>query len=273
MAWRPGQARIARALEDPYTGVPSHLKVPLWAWVQDGFFDHHSYTGDPSRLMELGVHLRIALPQSTDRAIETLATKCNNESDFMLTLAEALLERYKYDGGRAQGLQNLLRAANSAYVVKDSADGLEERVAPGVKETVTAAVASAQGSAGDHLTKAWNAAYGRRSDPGVAYGEAVKAVEAALAAHVSPQNAKQTLGTMIRDVAAKPSKWKFVIADGNASGVEMLVSMMRVLWDGQTSRHGGTGTTRAETPEEARAAVHLAATIVQLGVSGAFAAV
>lgn len=272
MAWKPGQARIARALEDPHTGVPRHLAVPLWAWVQDSFFDQHAYGSGRSRLMELGVHLRIALPRSDERAVDMLATKCNNDPDFMLTLAEALLERYGFDGGRAQGLQNLLHAANSAYEVKDSADGLEERVSPGVKETVASAVTAAGGSAGDHLTKAWNAAYGRRADPGVAYGEAIKAAEAALASCVSPQNARQTLGTMIRDVSAKPSKWSFVIADGNASGVDTVVAMMRVLWDGQTSRHGGVTATRSETPEEARTAVHLAATLVQFGASGALRA-
>ena len=37
-----------------------------------------------------------------------------------------------------------------------------------------------------------------------AYSEAVKAAEAALAQRVTPQNGKQTLGTMIRDVAQKP---------------------------------------------------------------------
>jgi hypothetical protein len=46
--------------------------------------------------------------------------------------------------------------------------------------------------------------------------------------------------------------------------------MMWMLWQGQTSRHGGLGPTRAETPDEARAAVHLAASLVQFGVSGAF---
>ena len=84
------------------------------------------------------------------------------------------------------------------------------------------------------------------------------------------QNDKQTLGTMIRDVAAKPSKWDFVIIDGAVGGVDTVLAMMRMLWDGQTSRHGGVNPTRDETDDEAKAAVHFAATLVQFGVSGAF---
>ncbi|WP_226652833.1 hypothetical protein [Streptomyces hydrogenans] len=45
--------------------------------------------------------------------------------------------------------------------------------------------------------------------------------------------------------------------------------MMRALWEGQTSRHGGQTPTPPETLEAARAGVHLAATLVQWFVSGA----
>ncbi|MFI6986560.1 hypothetical protein ACIBSV_49580 [Embleya sp. NPDC050154] len=47
-------------------------------------------------------------------------------------------------------------------------------------------------------------------------------------------------------------------------------AMMQLLWDGQTSRHGKQTPTRPETLEEARAAVHAAAILVQWFVSGAF---
>jgi hypothetical protein len=45
--------------------------------------------------------------------------------------------------------------------------------------------------------------------------------------------------------------------------------MLNRLWTGQVSRHGGGKNSRDQTPEEARAAVHLAATLVQLLSSGA----
>ena len=213
------------------------------------------------------MHMPAGSPQEQ---IRVFLTRCNEEEGFILDLAEAMLERYGWDGRRAMELADLLTAANSAYAVKETWDGLEERVAPGVKELVREAVDAARGSAGDHLANAWNEAYGRTPDPVKAYSEAIKAVEAALAQRVSPQNGKQTLGTMIHDVTGKPSKWKFVIGDGSVAGVETLLHMMRTLWDGQTSRHGGLSPTRDEDPDEARAAVHLAAALVQYGVSGAF---
>lgn len=252
--------------------MPPHLAQPLWNWVEGGF-RNDVYGGDTERLEQIAIDLRMPLRAgSVSEQIGTYLAGCNEDEDFVLDLVEALLERYAWDNRRALELQDLLRNANSAYAVKDSWDGLEERVAPGVKEAVAAAVDAAGGSAGDHLLNAWNEAYGRNQDPAKAYSEAIKAVEAALAPHVSPQNSKQTLGTMIKDVSQKPSKWKFVVADTNGSGVEAVLQMMRTLWEGQTSRHGGTAPTRVETSDEARAAVHLAASLVQFGVSGAFRA-
>ncbi|WP_344220772.1 hypothetical protein [Kribbella sancticallisti] len=270
MTWKPGQRKAKRALEEPHFGVPAHLGQPLWNWVE-GCFGESVYGLDSDRPATLALDLRRHMPAgSTYEQVAVLRDWCNKDRDFMLDLVEAMLERYGWDGGRAGGLNNLLTEANSAYTVRAAWDGLEERVSPGVKELVSEAVNAPAGSAGDHLAHAWNAAYGRSPDPVKSYSEAIKAVEAALAGRVSPQNGKQTLGTMIRDITSKPSKWKFVIADGSVSGVETVLHMMRTLWEGQTSRHGGPDQTRAETAAEARAAVHLAAALVQFGVSGTF---
>ncbi len=267
MAWRPGQRKAQRTLEDPFGDVPPHLRQPLWDWIANGLV---AYYGDSGRIQEIAIDLRMHMPSgSTAQQLGVFAKQCNEKPEFMLDLAEAMLERYQWDQGRAQALQVLLGEANSAYAVKTAWDGLEDRVGHGVKELVREAVDTAGGSAGDHLANAWNEAYGRKADPVKAYSESIKAAEAALATRVSPQNGKQTLGTMIRDISAKPSKWRFAIADG-ADGVDTVLHMMRTLWTGQTSRHGGVTPTRAETLDEARAAVHLAAPLVQYGTSGAF---
>jgi hypothetical protein len=152
------------------------------------------------------------------------------------------------------------------YAVRDDGVGLEFRVAPGVKDTVASVVDGAPGSAGDHLVAAWNAAYGRTADPVRAYSEAIKATEAALTPRILPKDAKATLGKLIAAVTAKPEKWQFVLGDDQ---VQVVLAMMRVLWNGQSSRHGGVAPTRHETVEESQAAVHLAATLVQFGTSSA----
>lgn len=265
VAWKPGQRTAQRSLEDPYEDVPLHLRQPLWNWIQ-GCFER-----DHERLQQLAIDLRMHLPVGRfNEQVDFFLQHSNEDEEFMLDLVEAILYRYRWDDQRAMGLANLLQEANSAYVVKKAWDGLEERVTPGVKELVREAVDAAGGSAGDHLATAWNAAYGRSSDPVKAYSEAIKAVEAALAPHISPQNGKQTLGTMIRDISAKPSKWTFEIPPGNGGAVEAILSVMKTLWEGQSSRHGGLQTTRSESLTEARAALHFAAALVQFGVTGAF---
>ena len=276
--WSPGRRKARLALETPYEGVPDHLMVPLWGWA-DAFLSNNS-----DLVRSLGIEFRITLPApdtygGLGEAVRRLSERCLTDRDFFLDVVEYLLEvkcwnkRYNADWQMANALEHTLQLANSAYKVREDQGGLEMRTTPEVQAQVQEVVNTATGSAGEHLANAWNEAYSRTPDAVKSYSESVKAVESALAQHVSPQNPKQTLGTMIRDVAAKPSKWKFAIADGNVGGVDTVVHMMRMLWDGQTSRHGGVSPTRPETDEEARAAVHLAATLVQFGVSGAFAVV
>lgn len=268
MAWTPGEHRARLALEVPYEDVPAHLVGPLWAWIDWNL----RHTVDPA---QVAIDLRrpLASGLQTYQQVDKFKSWVAGEggASFMLDLVETLLEMS--GGYNAEDLDLLLETANSAYKVRGDNHGLTMRVTGGVQEMVVEAIESAVGSAGTHLTSAWNAAYGRQHDAVKSYSEAIKAVEAALAPQVSPQNGRQTLGTMIKDVAAKPSKWKFEIADGRVEGVATVLHMMTILWDGQTSRHGAVSATRHETIEEARAAVHLAAALVQFGSSGAFAGI
>ena len=259
MAWTPGGRARARELEAPYPDVPDHLKPHLFLWIRQCF--DQGYEFDYGRLGEVAIHMRIQILQNDP--LKFLAARCSESDEFMLDLTESILELYGWDRGRAGALQSLLESSNSAYRVKNGWDGLEMLITPEVKEQVQEVVNAAKSSAGDHLREAWNEAYGRKPDPVKSYSESIKAVESALAPIVSPQNGKQTLGTMIRDVKAKPSKWGFDIPDGNVGGVETVLSMMQLLWEGQSSRHGGLNPTPAETVEEARSAVHLAASLVQ----------
>jgi hypothetical protein len=229
----------------------------------------HGYEEEVWR--QVAVALRLHVDQSPR---DFFARRFDKDPTLMLDVVETLLE---IRGWRSDGtaLRALLESANSAYTLRDDARALELRVAPGVRELVQQAVDGSRNSAGAHLITAWNAAYGRQADPSKAYGEAIKASEAALAPHVSPQNTRQTLGTMIADLRNAPQKWKFAI-DATAtstSGVETVLQMMQLLWTGQRSRHGGAAPTRLETADEARAAVHIAAALVQFGSSGALARV
>lgn len=267
MAWRPGSRAAAVALEEPFEDVPAHLHEPLWAWLE-------MHIGNkPNALRAAAARLRLVIPDPGNMmswSLRGFREHCDQRPTLMLDAVEFLLPSVvRLDGPQAaQELQRLLLVCHSLYRVRDDGAGLEECIDPAVRDRMREVVTAAVGSPGEHLTAAWNCAYGRTLDPVKAYSEAIKAVEAAAAPIVSPTNAKATLGTMIRDVKAKPSKWTFAISAQGDDGVLAVLRMMAALWDGQTSRHGGNAPTQPETPESARAAVHLAATLVQFFIGG-----
>ena len=127
----------------------------------------------------------------------------------------------------------------------------------------------------DYLKGAWHKAWGRDPDPSGAYREAVRAVEAAYAPIVSPKNELATLGTIIRDIRNKPSKFSVRLqADEPEQNVGRLLSTLELLWKSQLDRHGSPD---EEVPlnvslEEAQDAVALATTLVHLAQQGGFTA-
>lgn len=187
-------------------------------------------------------------------------------------------QEYGWSGRDVYGsLERILSEAGSAYRVNEHRDGLEERVPQAVRDAVSETVAAAShssdvGSAADHLANAWQAAYGLHPDPVRAYSEAIKAAEAAAHSVIEPSNSKATLGSMIRVIRNAPSRFTTsLFTPPGKEPVAAVEGMMRALWEGQTSRHGARTVTVPETLEAARAAVHLAATLVQWFTVGAVA--
>jgi hypothetical protein len=169
----------------------------------------------------------------------------------------------------------LLSDALSAMRIRADGRGLERRPGTGTeeafRETVTNAEAAADtGSAAAHLRSAWECAYALHPDPGKAYSEAIKAVEAAAHAVVLPHDAKATLGSMRGHLRANRSRFALAIRGPDDCGdVGPLLECLSLLWEGQVSRHGSRNPTRQETLEEAVMAVHLAVVLVQWFTSGA----
>jgi hypothetical protein len=167
-------------------------------------------------------------------------------------------------------LESMLAAANSIWRVETRSDGrrgLERRV----DETVTAAVRSRfvqPQRAADHLRAAWEAAYGRKSDPDKAFNEAVRAVEEVACPLVQPKKATggtATLGTVIGELSGTAfQNWELALPkrDGQPRDVAYLVGMMEILYHAQVSRHGGAPKSRRQNEDEARAVVPLAAVLV-----------
>jgi hypothetical protein len=227
--------------------------------------------------MVLSLRLRID-PSPYSSSLDRLL---GAEGAELLDVIDALLA-YRADQGQRENSRNaahvlgmLLTEGGSAYRVADDLSGLEMRVATAVRGAVQQTVSDAAsslpaGSAADHLAAAWAAAYGLHPDPVRAYSEAIKAAESAAHAVIEPNNAKATLGTMIRVIRNSPSRFTTALfTPAGKDPVAPVEAMMRALWEGQTSRHGAQTGTVPETPEAAQSAVHLAATLVQWFTSGA----
>jgi hypothetical protein len=181
---------------------------------------------------------------------------------------------YSNDRYLRTSLESLLEDARSVYTISDDGRALVRRIDPVAAALINHAVEEADkpgyGNATDHLNAAHLAAYAFTPDPGKAYSEAIKAVEAAAHAAIQPKHMRATLGSMVGEFPKVRSKLTSAIPEGDRSDPLALVGeMMRVLWEGQTSRHGNQEGTRPESLESAVAAVHLASTLVQWFASGA----
>jgi hypothetical protein len=283
--WRP-------TLPDPskwdalYAGVPSWLEGPLLDWAQRAVLSvaipqpvlvhlpSLAPVQDPitKMLQEFDLATRREASRQLSRHPGDLPTARSGMSEdewleFIDFLVYHLAESSWLGQQRLDELTALLERGGSELTVGDRAGarGLVKRVPEGAAEAARDIMDSGT-SAGALLAEAWHATYGRNPDPEEAYEKAVKAVEAAGVAVVTPKDLKSTLGKMIA-VMRSQSDWCLPLASVAAA---VPIQMAEALWQGQASRHGGNGY-RKPSAEEAESAVMLAIPLVQWFSSGVVA--
>lgn len=250
-----------------------HEDVPLWLrqsledWIRACL---SSETGrwDKDKLQCLERALRLPLDWS-EAAGPHLMTRLRSDTDLALEVVDYLLRDLESTRYAAANLRSMLEEAGSAWMVAAKSKGccLERRVSQAVEASARAATVLP--GSGEHLSKAWSAAYGRQPNPSFAYSEAVKAVEVAARPVVTPTDAMATLGKMINALRDAPRKWDVILAGPpNFDRVEVVRSMAALLCKGQTDRHGNAEPVPV-TQEQAEAAVHLAILLVQWFATGA----
>jgi hypothetical protein len=286
--WRPLSSRDADPSPDEeplHEGVPPHLHQPLLHWV-DTLFQHDDvgigsgkFEDSQRRAGRIAARLRLDLRPVPARTAYRLSDNAWRASCALVDLADKsgqadlldVVDATLADGvtkGGAQELERLLADGGSAWRVADDRQSLVRRVDPTATEAFRQA---ATGNAAPHLAAAWTAAYGRHPNPSRAYSEAIKAVEVACIPVVIPgaKGAKATLGRVIQNLNDHPQEWRLAIhSSGRPAEIGALLTMLRLLWQGQTDRHGGSAPTIPVTTEAAYAAVHLAVTLVQWFQSG-----
>lgn len=279
MPYEPGQAKRKRELEEFYPDVPDHLVGPLWEWTSSVV----QYYG--AKVVEtLGVLLRAGGRSAEARGItfdwSALRDICTTYPDAQLAVIEDLLPRYTTESHRKR-LQQHLEDGHSAYVINEHRTGLAWRVDPATMEQARQAVKDAPETPAHWLTEAWNAAYSLKPNPRQAYDAAILAVESAYGPTVIPKETHYQLGKIIGAVRDGRASNKFTVdledSRPTPTGVEptthqtdAVLEMMRAISYGQKVRHGTDGPVTINSTEEARVAVQLAVTLVQIASSKAF---
>lgn len=285
--WQPLSARESGKPAGLCEGVSAGLARPLRAWIERSAVDL------PNDVIErLGVLLDIDLEQFwfSENLPESLAHA--PLSNKLLEVADAVLYSLATFAGNYAGkgrvvnanetkrevrssLQQLLDDARSVYEVKEDCTGIERRIDPTAAKILDSASKAAEnkidtGSAASQLREASDSVRAMHPDTKKAYRMAVTAVESAAHAIIEPNNTRATLGTMLRILDANPADFEVEIAgkDRGKGPITPVTGMIRMLWDGQTSRHGSKQPAREETREEAEMAVQLASVLVLWFASG-----
>lgn len=158
-----------------------------------------------------------------------------------------------------------MESGASVWRVGDDRESLTRIVSDQAQATFDSATSTAD-EATKELKEAWANAFGRNGDPSDAWDHAIKAVEDILIPVVVPNNSKATLSNVIGKLGGQQGAlWEMILPGSDQShDVAPLVSILRLIWPNH-DRHGGRagGPKRTPSPEEARAVVTLAATIVQ----------
>jgi hypothetical protein len=267
-------ARPFQRIEDRLAGRPLdqtlHDGVP--AWLDRPFRDWLDNCADESLAFEVALRLRLSLRPEDREEYQTRLYNCTH--DELLAVVDAVLQLHPGgdDPWRTpnlfQGLEYVLTNGGSMYKVDREKRHLVRRVDETVEAAAEAAMKSASKTAGDHLREAWLAAYGLTPDPDKVFNEAIRAVEEVACPLVEEKRADSntsTLGSVIGALRSAPHKWELVLhgQDGSPRDPASLIGMMDTLWKAQYSRHGGGSNSRRQSQEEAEAAVHLAAVLVQ----------
>lgn len=284
--WRPLSVRESgetSAYDGPYEGVPEWLFRPLWEWVEKAYPQRARVGGvsveDPNargNYRRLGMALRIRLEGATwtdvSSMVANLHSICVRDPVMLLNVADYWLAHDSKDkAAQTEALEALLAQAKSVFRVQfQEPKALVRRVAPEAQALADSLMSG--GRPGEHMARAWRQAYGRSGSPNEAYRESIKAVEAAAKPIVSPNNGRTTLGTVIRDMRAKPEKWSVRLRSQTRSDqMASLIGMLDALWSGQDgTRHGDSdeSTPMDVRQEDAEAALSLALTLVHWFTTG-----
>ncbi|OLE23311.1 MAG: hypothetical protein AUG49_16375 [Catenulispora sp. 13_1_20CM_3_70_7] len=172
-------------------------------------------------------------------------------------------------------LRRLLEESRSVYEIAPDNRGLQRRIdlalARQTDQAEGFAMAAGRPAARQHLANARVKLFTLRPEPGVAYAEAIRAVEAVANPILISRHPFPTLSLArdhLRDAAAT---YEFAIPNkqGAPGDVAVVVEMLSTLCGGHSDRHAGGPSNLPVSQESAEAAFGLAVTLVTWFSAGA----
>lgn len=259
----------------PWTEVPDWFQKSLWRWIEHSLLKR-DHCGDlafnAERIRQAERMLHVTLPQLEEHNVHSGVGALRKRYDqlgpeALLTFVDFLSSDLPEGDAHLGVLERILFEAGSGWRVgiRVGKTGLVQRLPEGV---ATAAAATMQhGKAGKRLAEAWEAVFGINPDPSKGYLLAVKAVEAASAKVVIPDDPSPTLGKVnLRIEQGGQFKLPHLReAPGGVTSHDVLLNNLKQLWWGQYDRHDGLEQSTLPddvTLDEAETAVLLAVTLV-----------
>ena len=252
---------------------PRYLREAIFQWMHDSLESSSGFVSTEF-LINFQNASRVDIGFQSNRYLnwnDQLLPYLREIDDAIFTnLLDYLASSTPFQPGTEHPLERILSEGGSAWTImrwNDIYARLTRRVPEGVTEAFHD-VLRATDRASRKLQEAWLDAYGANPRASVAYSNAVVAVETAALTVIPVNKQDATLANLFSILEAEKPKWQLVLRDSDkAPGAKSLAAMLRTLWRGHQSRHGRPDYTDA-TLEEARAAVVLAATLVQWFTSG-----
>lgn len=241
------------------SGFPDYMIDQVRAWILQACTSGGYWSVDVPEA--LSRHLKTRLPSDFD-AFSDVVRKSG--SDTLAILIDCLLFHNLGEAQRlADWLGGILDEGRAGWSITTDDWGrprLTHRIPAGVRESFEQTM-SASTLAGMFLSDAFECAYGASANPGHAYTQSVKAVEAVAIPAFLPENRNATLGRVIQYLNSKDVS--LPLREKNASHRSVVVGMMQTLWEG-VERHAGQEGYKDVTVPGAKAAHSLAVALVQM---------
>lgn len=250
--------------------VPDYMFPHLRTWLQSTslFVWQNAFPEADYFLTPAGIDLLLVLKMSSD-SMSDFWQQLQDDGNLFLdaidyALAASISEPLAVYDVDVADLERILQKGRSAWTVGPKGNELIERLPAESRNALEEATSSGDAPA-RHLADAWQDGWSRTPNPSASYLAGVKAIESAIRVIVSPNNPKATLGTMIKEIEHKPSKWQTRFDGDESAGVVALTQVLQAIW--QAHERHGTDEYASVTLEQARDVCHVALWVVNLANS------